>query len=260
MKQPEIIYEDAQLIVCYKPAGIATQTKKLGQKDMVSILSNHVAQEEKRQPFIGVVHRLDQPVEGVMVFAKTKQAAAKLSAQVKDHSFGKKYYAKVQLPEGKSFEEATGRETAGTLRDWMQFNPKENKSCVVEQPHSKNIREEIGHPADKRQSKMQKKDTSAAQNKVQEAVLDYQVIRQEEGSALLDITLHTGRHHQIRVQLAHLGTPICGDHKYGNAASGTPALCSYHIDFVHPVSGKEMTYEISPRNFEAGVVTVHSPI
>lgn len=250
MKQPEIIYEDAQLIVCYKPAGIATQTKKLGQKDMVSILSNHVAQEEKRQPFIGVVHRLDQPVEGVMVFAKTKQAAAKLSAQVKDHSFGKKYYAKVQLPEGKTFEEATGRETAGTLRDWIQFDPKENKSRVVEQPHNKKIREEIGHPADKRQSKMQKpKDTSTAQNKVQEAVLDYQVIRQEEGSALLDITLHTGRHHQIRVQLAHIGTPICGDHKYGNAASGTPALCSYHIDFIHPVSGKEMTYEINPQNF-----------
>ena len=80
MIQPEILYEDAQLIICYKPAGIATQTKKLGQKDMVSILLNHVAQEGTGQPFIGVVHRLDQPVEGVMVFAKTKQAAAKLSA------------------------------------------------------------------------------------------------------------------------------------------------------------------------------------
>ena len=72
MIQPEILYEDAQLIICYKPAGIATQTKKLGQKDMVSILLNHVAQEGTGQPFIGVVHRLDQPVEGVMVFAKTK--------------------------------------------------------------------------------------------------------------------------------------------------------------------------------------------
>ncbi len=90
MTQPEILYEDAQLIVCYKPAGIATQTKKLGQKDMVSILLNHIAQEGTGQPFIGVVHRLDQPVEGVMVFAKTKQAAAKLSAQMKDHSFGEK--------------------------------------------------------------------------------------------------------------------------------------------------------------------------
>ena len=223
MKQPEILYEDTQLIVCYKPAGIATQTKKLGQKDMVSILSNHVAQNEKRQPFIGVVHRLDQPVEGVMVFAKTKQAAAKLSAQVKDHSFGKKYYAKVQLPEGKSFEEATGHETAGTLRDWMQFDPRENKSCVVEQ---------------------KPRQPSTPQNKIQEAVLDYQVIKQEEGSALLDITLHTGRHHQIRVQFAHLGTPICGDRKYGNATDGTLALCSYHIDFLHPKTNKRVQYEI----------------
>ena len=244
MKQPEIIYEDAQLIVCYKPAGIATQTKKLGQKDMVSILSNHVAQEEKRQPFIGVVHRLDQPVEGVMVFAKTKQAAAKLSAQVKAHSFGKKYYAKVQLPEGKTFEEATGRETAGTLRDWIQFDSKENKSCVVEQMSRENKREDTTHPANKRQSQ-KPRHTSTPQNKIQEAVLDYQVIRQEEGSALLDITLHTGRHHQIRVQLAHLGTPICGDHKYGGATDGTLALCSYHIDFVHPKTNKRVKYEIT---------------
>ena len=74
-------------------------------------------------------------------------------------------------------------------------------------------------------------------------------VKEEEKTALLDITLHTGRHHQIRVQLAHLGTPICGDHKYGNAAGGMPELCSYHIDFIHPVSGKTMTYDIKPRNF-----------
>ena len=186
-----------------------------------------------------------------MVFAKTKQAAAKLSAQVKDHSFGKKYYAKVRLPEGKTFEQATGHEKTGTLQDWIQFEPKENKSCVIEQKQRENEREDIRHPADGKRLQLQKpRHTATSQNKIQEAVLDYQVIRQGEGTALLDITLHTGRHHQIRVQLAHLGTPICGDHKYGKAERGTPALCSYHIDFVHPVSGKEMTYEISPRNVE----------
>ena len=156
MTQPEILYEDAQLIVCYKPAGIATQTKKLGQKDMVSILLNHVAQEGTGQPFIGVVHRLDQPVEGVMVFAKTKQAAAKLSAQVKAHSFGKKYYAKVRLPEGKTFEQATGHEKTGTLQDWIQFEPKENKSCVIEQKQRENEREDIRHPADGKRLQLQK--------------------------------------------------------------------------------------------------------
>lgn len=241
MTQPEIIYEDAQLIVCYKPAGIATQTKKLGQKDMVSILSNHVAQEEKRPPFIGVVHRLDQPVEGVMVFAKTKQAAAKLSAQVKEHSFGKKYYARVQLPEGKTFEEATGHPKQGTLRDWMKFDRKENKSCVAE----------VTPAVQKKHKEATAKQVSKPNNEVQEAVLDYRVIKEEGKTALLDITLHTGRHHQIRVQFSHLGTPICGDHKYGNAVSGTPELCSYHIDFVHPVSGKKVTYEIRPKNFDA---------
>ena len=177
MIQPEILYEDAQLIICYKPAGIATQTKKLGQKDMVSILLNHVAQEGTGQPFIGVVHRLDQPVEGVMVFAKTKQAAAKLSAQVKDHSFGKKYYAKVRLPEGKTFEQATGHEKTGTLQDWIQFEPKENKSCVIEQKQRENEREDIRHPADGKRLQLQKpRHTATSQNKIQEAVLDYQVL------------------------------------------------------------------------------------
>ena len=157
-----------------------------------------------------------------MVFAKTKQAAAKLSAQVKDHSFGKKYYAKVRLPEGKTFEQATGHEKTGTLQDWIQFEPKENKSCVIEQKQRENEREDIRHPADGKRSQLQKpRHTATSQNKIQEAVLDYQVIRQGEGSALLDITLHTGRHHQIRVQFAHLGTPICGDHKYGKAERGT---------------------------------------
>ena len=88
MIQPEILYEDAQLIICYKPAGIATQTKKLGQKDMVSILLNHVAQEGTGQPFIGVVHRLDQPVEGVMVFAKTPHAARELNRQLTQGRMG----------------------------------------------------------------------------------------------------------------------------------------------------------------------------
>ena len=230
MTQPEILYEDAQLIVCYKPAGIATQTKKLGQKDMVSILSNHIAQEGTGQPFIGVVHRLDQPVEGVMVFAKTKQAAAKLSAQMKDHSFGKKYYARVQLTEGKTFAEATGHATEGTLRDWMQFDRKENKSCVVEQPR-------------KEQKNVNSK------NGVQEALLDYRVIKEEEKTALLDITLHTGRHHQIRVQLSHEGLPLLGDRKYNpSGEKGTSlGLCSSCLEFKHPRTGKMMKFETEPQ-------------
>ena len=98
MTQPEIIYEDDDILVCHKPAGVATQTKRLGQKDMESILKNYIAVNNRKAgrmqpPYIGIVHRLDQPVEGVMVYAKTPQAAAKLSAQVKKRFVGKHYYA-----------------------------------------------------------------------------------------------------------------------------------------------------------------------
>ena len=223
MPVPEILYEDDDLIVCHKPAGIATQTKKLGQKDMESILRNHVALAGGKTgkgglPYIGIVHRLDQPVEGVMVFAKTPQAAASLSAQVQKHSFGKKYYAVVHLPEEVSFSDVAHLPERGTLENWILSDPKSNTSCIV-QKGTKNAKR---------------------------AVLDYEVISQKKGKALLDITLHTGRHHQIRVQLAHIGTPICGDRKYGQDTEGTLALCSYHIDFEHPGSGRKMQFDIIP--------------
>ena len=124
MIQPEILYEDAQLIICYKPAGIATQTKKLGQKDMVSILLNHVAQEGTGQPFIGVVHRLDQPVEGVMVFAKTKQAAAKLSAQVKTIPLGKNIMQKSGCRKEKLLNRLRGMKRQEHCRTGYNLNRK----------------------------------------------------------------------------------------------------------------------------------------
>jgi 23S rRNA pseudouridine1911/1915/1917 synthase len=232
MEKPEIIYEDEEVIVCCKPAGTATQTKRLGQPDMESILKNHVASAWRQQgkggiPYIGVVHRLDQPVEGVMVFAKTPQAAAKLSAQVQKRSFGKKYYALVELPCGcDTFAAATGLPEQGTLSNAILFSPRENVSTIVPEG------------------------TKGAKK----AKLDYRVLTQREGSALLAITLHTGRHHQIRAQLAHLHTPICGDVKYGGSSkrSGTQpgqlCLCSYSIQFTHPKDGQSMTYTITPHN------------
>lgn len=226
MQQPKIIYEDDIVIVCHKPAGLATQTRRLGQPDMESFLKNHVALAGNSTgkgvlPYIGIVHRLDQPVEGVMVFAKTPKAAADLSDQVRTHSFGKKYYALVQLPENVAyFTKASGLPESGTLEDWILFEKAKNTSAVVPEK------------------------TGGAKR----GILDYQVLGQKNARALLDITLHTGRHHQIRVQLAHLGTPICGDRKYGKAVSGSPALCSYHIDFEHPVDGRRMAFEIVPEN------------
>lgn len=231
MHTPEILYEDNNLIVCYKPAGVATQTKRLGQQDMESLLKNHVAVELRKlnknvPPYIGVVHRLDQPVEGVMVYAKNQKAAAALSKQVQERSIGKNYYALVQLPEGKTFAEATGLTPEGTKEDFMMFDRRTNVSRIVP------------------------KGTKDAKK----AVLDYRVIAENEGRALLDITLHTGRHHQIRLQMAGMGTPIVGDAKYGSKEDGQLGLCSYRIAFVSPTDGQEKEYRIIPEN--TGILTL----
>ena len=226
MTQPEIIYEDDDILVCHKPAGVATQTKRLGQKDMESILKNYIAVNNRKTgrmqpPYIGIVHRLDQPVEGVMVYAKTPQAAAKLSAQVKKRFVGKHYYALVQLPEGKQSMEEIGLDQKGTLESEIAFDAKRNVSAVMPQKTK-----ETKH-----------------------ACLDYEVVAQKGQKLLLDITLHTGRHHQIRVQMAHKGMPLLGDRKY-NAAdkSDLPlGLCSCHLAFRHPANGKKMEFKVTPK-------------
>lgn len=120
--QPAIIYEDEDIIVCKKPAGVATQTRRIGQADMESLLKNYRASKGEL-PYIGVVHRLDQPVEGVMVFAKNKEAAADLSRQIKTKLADKYYYAMTDgVPEKKK----------GTLEDELLQNGKTNTSEVVE--------------------------------------------------------------------------------------------------------------------------------
>ena len=227
MLTPEILYEDDNLIVCYKPAGVATQTKRLGQQDMESLLKNYVADKLRKQnknvlPYIGIVHRLDQPVEGVMVYAKTPKAAAALSKQVQERSIGKNYYALVQLPAGKTFAETTGLAPEGTREDAMVFDRRTNISKLVP------------------------KGTKDAKK----AVLDYKVIAETEGRALLDITLHTGRHHQIRLQMAGMGIPIIGDKKYGKSEAPQLGLCSYRIAFTDPADGKKKEYRIMPKNAE----------
>ena len=168
--QPAIIYEDEDIIVCKKPAGVATQTRRIGQADMESLLKNYRASKGEL-PYIGVVHRLDQPVEGIMVFAKNKEAAADLSRQIKTKLADKYYYAMTDgVPEKKK----------GTLEDELLQNGKTNTSEVVER----------GTPQAKHAS------------------LSYEVVEQDGKHAVLRIKLDTGRHHQIRVQLAHAGLSL----------------------------------------------------
>ena len=182
-----ILFEDEQIIVCEKPAGVAVQTKRLGQADMESLLKNRRAGKGEL-PYIGVVHRLDQPVSGVMVFAKTKEAAAALGRQIASGLADKFYYAVTDVVESS---------TPGAKR----------------------------------------------------AELSYEVLEQKNGRAVLRIHRGTGRHHQIRVQLAHAGIPIVGDRKYNfkenMKPSGEPlCLCSYKIGFRHPKTRRNLAFEI----------------
>ena len=206
--QTKILLEDKDLIVCHKPAGLATQTQRLGQPDVVSELKNYL-----KNPYVAVIHRLDQPVEGVLVFSKNQKTAAALTKQVTEHTMHKKYLALVcGQPE----------ENACTLVDYLVKDVKTNLSRI-----------------------------STKQDKqAKEAKLTYERLAQVTPEvALLEIDLYTGRHHQIRVQLSHAGFPLLGDTKYGTSHSlqlsrekgmKAVALCAYSLEFQHPVTGKKM--------------------
>lgn len=220
-----IIYEDEDVIVCYKPAGVPTQTAKLGMADMVSLLKNHLykTQKEKKEPYVAVVHRLDQPVEGVLVFAKNPLAAKKLNCQMQGAGFGK-YYKAVLCGEPK--------DAKGILEDYLVKDAKTNTSRVC----------------------------LASEKEAKKARLFYEVERtypdalDGEGKCIVKVKLDTGRHHQIRVQMANIGCPIWGDAKYGVDKAGANvdnswkqiALCAYRLEFVHPKAKKPMVFEIEP--------------
>lgn len=263
MNKERILYEDNDMIVCHKAAGIATQTARVGQADMVSEVINYLTHKgqglskaqngQKSQgsngqprkgstqasPYVGVVHRLDQPVEGILVFARNKQAAAELSRQIAENRMEKYYYAVVC---GHEFEKS------GQLTDYLLKDGRTNTSRIV--------------PSEVKDAK--------------KAVLEYEIVEEasaseyvsgkilagystEEGIplriALARIRLHTGRHHQIRVQMSHAGMSLLGDYKYADAEtvklSGQMrikeiALCAYWLSFKHPKNGEKMQFQIKP--------------
>ena len=221
-KQPDhgrrILYEDQDLLVCVKPAGIAAQTKKSGQQDMVSLLRNY-RHANGEEPYIGLVHRLDQPVEGILVFGKHAGSTAALSRQLTQGTFAKGYLAVAQ---------GTMPAREGKLVDFLKKDGRANCSYVVGEKE----------PGAKR------------------AELLYQVLETDASlhpaRNLVKIQLLTGRHHQIRAQMAHVGTPLAGDCKYGiqSEAAGCCqeglGLCAFELVFVHPVLKKKMKFEITP--------------
>ena len=214
----DILYEDQDIIVVHKPAGLATQTRRIGEQDLESLLRNHRASGGE-DPYIGVVHRLDQPVEGVMVFAKTKAAAGDLSRQVSERILGKHYYALVSAADAEDFaDDAFSKEAWTTLENAMVTDKRTNVSRIVPE----------GTAGSKK------------------AKLEYRLVERQGDRALLDIKLHTGRQHQIRLQLSHMGCPILGDRKYGGAdwEKRQLALCSYQLEIQHPSRHEPMTWTI----------------
>lgn len=230
---PEIIYEDNSIIICIKPAGVPVQTSRAGAPDLVSALKNYRVKNHQ-EPYIGLVHRLDQPVRGIMVFAKTKSAAASLSKQVSSRQITKEYLAVIcqtptPLPEEQNTDQALRLPASGELRDYLLRDGRTNTSQVVPK----------GTPGAK------------------EALLSYEILQScpETGRSLVRIRLHTGRHHQIRVQFAHAGFPLYADAKYGQPLpKGTYcpiALCSCRIEFTHPETGRKMEFCLDQESFHS---------
>ena len=209
-----VLYEDNHIIVVVKPVNIPSQGDKTGDIDMLTIIKDYI-KEKYNKPgvvYLGLVHRLDRPTGGVMVFARTSKAAARLSEQVRDKKMHKKYLC---IVDGKMEKDT------GTFRDYLLKNEKTNTSKVVKEG-TKNAKE---------------------------AILDYKVIKYNEeiNMSVIDVDLHTGRHHQIRVQFSSRGHSLSGDGKYGTRGRGKGlALWAYSLSFEHPTQKEQMTFEYYP--------------
>lgn len=241
--QTQIVYEDEAVLVIRKPAGLATESAGIGQKDVVSELKNYVAKKNPgKMPYLGVVHRLDQPVEGLLVFAKTKKAAENLTAQLGKGTLKKEYLAVVcgKVPEN------TGR-----LVDYLA---KEKGMAVVKDAADAQVKDAADVQSEKDADVQAEK---AADAQAKKAVLTYMKKAETEELTLLAVQIETGRFHQIRAQLSHAGFPILGDEKYGSEESKElsrekkirfTALCAASLSFRHPVTGKIMAFTQAPQN------------
>ncbi|MED9806180.1 MAG: RluA family pseudouridine synthase [Lachnospiraceae bacterium] len=241
--QTQIVYEDEAVLVIRKPAGLATESAGIGRKDVVSELKNYVAKKNPgKMPYLGIVHRLDQPVEGLLVFAKTKKAAENLTAQLGKGTLKKEYLAVVcgKVPEN------TGR-----LVDYLA---KEKGMAVVKNAADAKTEKDVDAQTEKDVDAQTEK---AAGPQAKKAVLTYTKKAETEKFTLLAVQIETGRFHQIRAQLSHAGFPILGDEKYGSEESKElsrekkirfTALCAASLSFRHPVTGKFIAFTQAPQN------------
>ena len=204
----QVLYEDNHIIIVNKRAGDIVQGDKTGDKPLSDVVKDYIKHKYSKpgNVYLGVVHRLDRPTTGVVMFSKTSKALPRLNKLFADKKTNKTYWALVK-------QEPKKRQD--TLIHWLRKNPKNNKSTayIKEIPDSK------------------------------KAILHYQVIKELNTYFLLEVSLETGRHHQIRVQLASIGCPIKGDLKYGFDRSNKDAGISLHarnLQFIHPVSNEQI--------------------
>ena len=207
----EVVYEDNHIIIVNKRSGEIVQGDKTGDRPLSDIVKDYI-KEKYAKPgavFLGVVHRLDRPVSGLVVFARTSKALSRLNNMFAEGEVHKTYWA---------ITKNAPRDSEGTLTHWLVRNEKQNKSYAYDQekPNAK------------------------------KAILKYRVLSHSDNYSLIEVNLMTGRHHQIRCQLAAMGCPIKGDLKYGAPRSnpdGSISLLSRRVEFVHPVSKETIIAE-----------------
>ena len=213
----DVIFEDNQILVAVKPQNIPTQEDNSKDEDFLSKLKNYLVVKYNKpgKAYLGLVHRLDRPTGGVMVFAKTSKSAGRLSEQIKTDEFEKTYFAVVKgIPRLKQTR----------LTNYLKKDEKNNKVYVCTQ----------------------------LEEGAKLAVLDYQVLESKNDISLVKVILQTGRSHQIRVQMASIGCPVVNDVKYGDPkAKGNLALWATVLKFNHPVSKNRLTFKVIPPADEA---------
>lgn len=213
-----VLYEDNHLLFVEKPVNVPVQEDRSKDKDLLNLAKEYLVKKYNKpgDAYLGLVHRIDRPVGGVLLFAKTSKAASRISNEIRLNRLDRKYYAVVRgLPPEKE----------ATLTDYLLKNTETNISTVV-QPHVTNAKK---------------------------AILDYRHIKYDDTNdlSLIEVKLHTGRSHQIRVQLAHMGNPIYGDQKYGqhvNKVGQQIALWAIELTVIHPTKDELVTVQCLPPN------------
>ena len=208
MNSLNVLYEDNHIIVVEKPINVLSQGDDTGDVSLLDMVKEYIKKKYNKpgNVYIGLIHRLDRPVGGIMVFARTSKAASRLSKQVSERSFSKKYYAIVS---GKMEKETD------TFVDYLK---RENNGTTIVSSDGK------------------------------KAILSYKVLEylSNDDVSLVDVTLETGRHHQIRVQFASRGHYLLGDQRYGVQDKTQIALFSYELEFEHPVTKEKMKFKLMP--------------